>query len=149
MLETCAPRRVAICDDTPAFAEEARLRILLVEDDPNDAELVQACLAEAARGGAEIVRATSLAEGLHVLTTQTIHLTVLDLDLPDSAGFDTLDQLRAAARAPIVVLTGNPHPALVSEALKRRAYGALRKSELEAGALMRIVHLVQMHRQKR
>ncbi len=124
-----------------------RLRILLVEDDPNDAELVQACLAEAVRGGAEIVRAASLAEGLHTLKTQTIHLTVLDLDLPDSSGFDTLDQLGAAARVPIIVLTGNPHPALVAEALKRRAYDALRKSELDAGSLMRIVRLAQMHNQ--
>jgi DNA-binding NtrC family response regulator len=115
------------------------LRILLVEDDPNDAELVQACLAEAARSGAEIVHAASLAEGLRALEAETFHVTVLDLDLPDSSGFDTLDTLGAAARSPIIVVTGNPHPELVPEALKRRAYEVLKKSELDARSLMRIV----------
>jgi len=62
--------------------QEARLRILLIEDDRNDAELLHACLAEAVRGGAEIVQAGSLAMGLRVLESQPIHLTVLDLDLP-------------------------------------------------------------------
>jgi DNA-binding response OmpR family regulator len=69
---------------------EARLRILLVEDDPYDAELVQACLAEARRNGAEIIHAASLAQGLQALRTLAIDLTVLDLDLPDSSGFETL-----------------------------------------------------------
>jgi DNA-binding NtrC family response regulator len=118
---------------------EPRLCILLVEDDPNDAELVRACLAEAARSGAEIVHAANLREGLLALQTQSIDLTVLDLDLPDSSGFETLERLGAAAGAPVIVVTGNPHPALVAEALKRRAYEVLRKSELDARSLMRIV----------
>jgi DNA-binding NtrC family response regulator len=114
-------------------------RILLVEDDPNDAELVKACLAEAARTGAEIVHAASLAEGLRALKTQAFDLTVLDLDLPDSSGFETLDRLSAATRRPVIVVSGNPHPALVAEALKRRAYEVLKKSDLDARSLMRIV----------
>ena len=130
----------------PEFAisptrEEPGLRILLVEDDLNDAELVQACLAEAALSGAEIVHAGSLAEGLRALETQTFQVAVLDLDLPDSFGLDTLDRFGAAARVPIIVVTGNPHPALVPEALKRHAYEVVRKSELDARSLMRIVRL--------
>jgi diguanylate cyclase (GGDEF)-like protein/PAS domain S-box-containing protein len=131
-----------------AFAgarEEPGLRLLLIEDDPNDAELVRACLAEAARGGAQIVHAATLAEGLRALQSQAFHVTVLDLDLPDSSGFDTLEKLGAAARSPIIVVTGNPHPALATEALKRRAYEVLPKSELDARSLMRIVRLASVH----
>ncbi len=124
--------------------QEARLRILLIEDDRNDAELLHACLAEAVRGGAEIVQAGSLAMGLRVLESQPIHLTVLDLDLPDSAGFDTLERAGCAARGPVIVVTGNPHPALVSEALKRGAYEVLKKSELDPHSLMRIVRLASI-----
>jgi DNA-binding NarL/FixJ family response regulator len=120
------------------------LRILLVEDDPNDAELVQACLAEAATSGAQIVHAASLAAGLQALETGHFDVTVLDLDLPDSCGFDTLERLGAAAGAPIIVVTGNPHPALVPEALKRRAYQVLKKSELDARVLMRAVRLASL-----
>jgi diguanylate cyclase (GGDEF)-like protein/PAS domain S-box-containing protein len=125
--------------------EEPRLRVLVIEDDPNDAELVQACLAEAARGGAEIVHAATLAQGLDALQSQAFHVTVLDLDLPDSSGFDTLEKVGAAARSPIIVVTGNPHPALATEALKRRAYEVLPKSELEPRSLMRIVRLASLH----
>jgi diguanylate cyclase (GGDEF)-like protein/PAS domain S-box-containing protein len=124
--------------------DTARLRILLVEDDPGDAELVQACLEEAERGGAQIVRAGSLADGLRTLDEQDIHLVVLDLDLPDSAGFDTLERLAAAASGPLIVVTGNPHPGLVDESLKRRAYDVIRKTELDAASLMRIVRLATL-----
>jgi DNA-binding NtrC family response regulator len=116
------------------------LRILLVEDDPNDAELAQACLAEA-RSGAEIVHVASLAEALRALDTRPADIAVLDLDLPDSSGFDTLEKLAPAVRGPVIVVSGNPHPALAAEALKRGAYEVLKKSELDARSLMRIVRL--------
>ncbi|HEX6317338.1 MAG TPA: PAS domain S-box protein, partial [Burkholderiales bacterium] len=127
--------------------QDARLRILLVEDDPNDAELVRACLAEALRGGAELVHATSLAQGLAVLESQTVHITVLDLDLPDSAGFATLEKAGAAARGPVIVVTGNPHPALLPEAIKRGAYEVIKKSELDGRSLARIVRLASLQSQ--
>jgi diguanylate cyclase (GGDEF)-like protein/PAS domain S-box-containing protein len=123
---------------------EAPLRLLLVEDDPNDAELVHACLEEAARAGAEIVHAANLAEGLRALDAHEVHVTVLDLDLPDSSGVETLDRLLAAARGPVIVVTGNPHPGLASEALKRGAYDVLQKSELDARSLMRLVRLASL-----
>ncbi len=116
-------------------------RILLVEDDPNDAELVQACLDEASADGAEIVHAASLAAGLRALQVGAMDIVVLDLDLPDSSGFDTLDTLAAASSVPVIVVTGNPHPALASEAFKRHAYQVLKKSELDARSLMRVVRL--------
>src|SRR2546421_3151703 len=122
----------------------ARMRILLVEDNATDAELTRACLDEATRAGAEIVHARTLAEGLRALQTAEVHLTLLDLDLPDSSGFDTLEKMSAAARGPVIVLTGNPHPALVAEGLKRHAYEVMRKSELDAVTLMRLVRLASL-----
>lgn len=116
-------------------------RILLVEDDPNDAELVEACLGEASANGAEIVHVASLAEGLRALQIESIEIAVVDLDLPDSCGFATLEKLAAAARVPVIVVSGNPHPALAAEALKRGAYEVLKKSELDARSLMHVVRL--------
>jgi diguanylate cyclase (GGDEF)-like protein/PAS domain S-box-containing protein len=127
--------------------QEARPRILLIEDDANDAELVQACLAEALRGGAQIVHAATLAQGLELLESQGIQITVLDLDLPDSVGFATLEKAAAAAGGPVIVVTGNPHPALLPEALKRGAYEVFRKSELDPRSLMRIVRLAALQSQ--
>lgn len=126
------------------YPRSMSLRILLVEDDPNDAELVAACLGEASASGAEIVHATSLGTGLRALESGGIDIVVLDLDLPDSCGFDTLEKLAAAARVPVIVVSGNPHPALAAEAFKRRAYEVLEKSELDARSLMRIVRLASL-----
>jgi DNA-binding response OmpR family regulator len=114
-------------------------RILLVEDDPNDAELARACLAEALASGAEISHVASLAAALRALEVAPHDLVVLDLDLPDSSGFVTLERLAAAASLPVIVVSGNPHPALVAEARKRGARDVLKKGELEAGLLARIV----------
>ena len=97
------------------------LRILMVEDDANDAELLHAYLAEAVRDGAELLHARSLGEGLRLLESHEVHLTLLDLDLPDSNGFHTLERMRAAAAGPVIVISGNAHPSLVQEVLKRRA----------------------------
>ena len=123
------------------YALPMGLRILLVEDDPNDAELVRACLDETSPDGVTIVQAASLAAGLRALQAAAIDIVVLDLDLPDSSGFHTLDALAAATSVPLVVVTGHPHPALASEAFKRGACQVLEKTELNAGSLMRVLRL--------
>ncbi len=123
------------------------LRILVVEDDAHDAELLDGYLAEAVRDGAELLHARSLTEGLRLLEAHDVHLTLLDLDLPDSSGFQTLERMRAAAAGPVVVISGNGHPSLVQEVLKRRAYDVIPKNELDAATLRRILRLAGMHQE--
>ncbi|MEO8717150.1 MAG: PAS domain S-box protein [Burkholderiales bacterium] len=125
----------------------AALRILMVEDDANDAELLQAHLAASRVGGAQILHARSLAEGIEFLQTQDVHITLLDLDLPDSQGLHTLERVRAAARGPVIVVSGNGHPSLVDEALRRRAYDVIPKDQLDAATLQRVLRLAVMHRE--
>lgn len=125
----------------------AALRLLMVEDDANDAELLQSHLASARLGGAEILHARSLAEGLALLQSQDVRITLLDLDLPDSQGLQTLERVRAVARGPVIVVSGNDHPSLVDEALKRRAYDVIPKDELDAATLRRVLRLAIRHPQ--
>ena len=73
------------------------------------------------------------------------HAITLDLDLPDSSGFHTLERMRAAAAGPVVVISGNGHPMLVEEALKRRAYDVIPKHELDAATLRRVLRLATLH----
>jgi len=117
----------------------------MVEDDPNDAELIQAYLADARRAGAEVLHARTLAEGLALMQSHEVHLTLLDLDLPDSHGFHTLERMRAAAVGPVIVISGNGHPSLVDEVLKRRAYDVIPKHELDAATLRRVLRLATLH----
>jgi len=123
----------------------APLRVLMVENDANDAELLQAHLANAIRGGAQVLHARTLAEGLALLTSQDVQITLLDLDLPDSHGLHTLERMRAAASGPVIVISGNGHPSLVDDALKRRAYDVIPKDELDAATLQRVLRLATLH----
>ncbi len=102
--------------------QAAPLCVLMVEDDANDAELLQAHLAQARLGGARILHARTLTEGIALQKSHHVQITLLDLDLPDSQGLHTLERMRAAATGPVIVISGNSHPSLVDEALKRRAY---------------------------
>jgi diguanylate cyclase (GGDEF)-like protein/PAS domain S-box-containing protein len=117
----------------------AAVRILLVEDDPADAELTHGYLEEAIRDGIEVLHARTLEEAFGILATHAIDLALLDLDLPDSAGLQTLERFRGAARCPVVLVTGHDHPALRREALLRRAEEVLPKNRLDAESLMRVV----------
>ncbi|MDH5568109.1 MAG: PAS domain S-box protein, partial [Myxococcales bacterium] len=128
-------------------ARAATMRVLMVEDDANDAELLQAHLAGARLGGTEILHARSLAEGLSLLQSHDVQITLLDLDLPDSQGLHTLERVRAVARGPVIVVSGNGHPSLVDEALKRRAYDVIPKNELNAATLRRVLRLAIRHPQ--
>ena len=117
----------------------ATTRILLVEDDPADAELAHGYLEAAIRDGIEVLHARTLEEAFGILATHEIDLALLDLDLPDSAGLGTLERFRGAARCPVVLVTGHDHPALRREALLRRADDVLPKNGLDAESLMRVV----------
>ncbi|MDH5578998.1 MAG: PAS domain S-box protein, partial [Betaproteobacteria bacterium] len=128
-------------------ARAAPLRVLMVEDDANDAELLQAHLAAARLGGAQVMHARTLAEGLALQQSHDVQITLLDLDLPDSNGLHTLERMRAAASGPVIVISGNGHPSLVDEALKRRAYDVIPKDELDAPTLQRVLRLAALHQQ--
>ena len=131
-------------DAFPAVAADP-LRVLMVEDDRNDAELIQAYLAEELRAGAVVRHVRTLAEGLeHAGEAQ---VTLLDLDLPDSSGLATLERMRGATTGPLIVISGNGHPKLEDEALRRRAFDVIPKHKLDAATLRRVMRLAAQHAQ--
>jgi signal transduction histidine kinase len=82
------------------------VRILLVEDSPSDACLLQECLTQGGLGLFEFGHAETLQHALEQLRLESFDLLLLDLSLPDSAGPDTYLRARAAVpHLPIVVLT--------------------------------------------
>lgn len=83
------------------------MRVLLVEDNPADARLLQIMLKEAGGIAWEMRHADRLSTGLQDVTDMRIDVVLLDLSLPDSHGGKTLVRMHAAAKGvPIVVLTG-------------------------------------------
>ena len=76
----------------------AAVKILLVEDSPSDAALLQESLLQSDSGGFEFTHAESWAEAAAHLREQRFDVLLLDLSLPDITGRDTF--VRARAEAP-------------------------------------------------
>lgn len=91
-----------------------RIDILLVEDDPADAELALRALSRAAAGPL-VEHAADAESALHALTADSLRprLVLLDLKLPGMSGLDFLKALRAGASTrllPVVVFTSSAEP---------------------------------------
>lgn len=83
--------------------------ILLVEDNPGDAELVRIAIGDdpSLMDRTRIVHATTLGKAKLVLATRPIDLVLLDLGLPDSQGLDGLRTIREEhPSVAVIVFTG-------------------------------------------
>lgn len=114
------------------------LTILLVEDNPGDARLIQVMLAEVAGLRARLVRADRLATGLELAATQIFDATLLDLSLPDSHGLETFTRFQQAAPGlPIVVLSGLADEQMALRAVAAGAQDYLVKGQVDSALLGR------------
>jgi PAS domain S-box-containing protein len=112
-------------------------KVLVIEDNPGDARLVEIYLAESDLHNCQIVHKTTLGAGLETLETGVEFAAVLlDLTLPDSRGFETLEKL--ASRFPqnnIIVLTGLADKELGLRAVKAGAQDFLVKGAFDSDLL--------------
>lgn len=105
------------------------MSVLVIEDNPGDARLVEFYLREDPALPFKVTKAARLSEGLEILQQQHIDVVLLDLSLPDSFGMETLARLRAASSVPVVVLTGSADEELALEALRQGAQDYLVKGQ--------------------
>lgn len=124
------------------------LKVLLVEDDPGDAFLLQTLLTQADQVKFDLVCATRLAEGLDSLSENTFDIMLLDLSLPDSVGLATIDKVRAyTLNLPIIVLTGLDDEEIAMQAVQAGAQDYLAKGDLDDNMLTRAIrYAVERHR---
>ena len=109
----------------------ASIRVLLIEDDASFGRLVLSSLAMI-EGIFHVETVDCVSDALDLLNDRAFNIVLLDLNLPDSSGLDTLDAIHAANRKlPIVVLTGIEEPEIEAEALTRGAQQFLCKTKLE------------------
>ena len=119
---------------------EANLHILLVEDNPGDADLLQEAMAQVANQPA-ITHAERMQQALAYLKQgEPFDVVLLDLGLPDSTGLATLQRAHdVASRLPIIVLTGLEDEALGTEAVRNGAQDYLVKGQSSPRMLMRAI----------
>lgn len=128
--------------DSPAGQREvdAVLRVLLVEDNAADAELLELMLREDRRAGFAVTRAARLADARAIVVGQRPDVTLLDLSLPDGAGLDSVRAIQAAdPTLPIVVMTGLADDELALRAVHEGAQDYLVKGRDDAAAVRRAV----------
>jgi two-component system cell cycle response regulator len=126
-----------------------KIYVLLVEDNPGDARLVEEMLKEGGADDFALKHVDSLQEGLRILSQGCGNQVVLlDLGLPDENGLQTLRRIAPFAEdAGVVVITGPQNEKLGTEALKEGALDYLIKGQIDGCQLRRILrHTVERHR---
>jgi len=120
--------------------KDEQICILLIEDNYEDAELLEFQLDDLIKHGTKFVHRDSLSSGLLRWQQGDITLVLLDLTLPDSVGLATVTALRRASpMTPIVVLTGMEDDLLAVQALTHGAQDYLIKGQINLSSLCRSV----------
>jgi signal transduction histidine kinase len=109
--------------------------VLLIEDNPGDVDLVRLRLVES-HPGAQIDCVNSLSDALTLLDEKTPSLVLLDLNLPDSHGSETVRRVREKAPdVPVVVLSGQDDEALALKAVNQGVQDYLIKGDFSSKRL--------------
>src|SRR5918995_4370477 len=113
------------------------ITVLLVEDDDLYAHILRAALAKSTPK-VDVERRRTLAGAIELLQASRFDAVLLDLNLPDSSGLDTIGRMLAAAPgSPIVVLTATAESDLAVAAVQHGAQDYLVKSETDSKYLSR------------
>jgi len=111
--------------------------VLLVEDNPGDADLVRLRLVEG-QSQANVSCVGRLADGLAQLSEKRPSVVLLDLNLPDSQGAETFRRvLEKSPDVPVVILSGQNDEALAIKALHQGVQDYIVKKDITSGGLAR------------
>jgi len=116
------------------------MKVLVVEDNPADYELIREVLLDGPGSSFEIANGSDLASALTHLDAEECSVLLLDLGLPDSQGIETVRTVRARfPRVPIVVLTGLDDEEMGVRALQEGAQDYLVKGGIAGPSLVRSI----------
>jgi two-component system, cell cycle sensor histidine kinase and response regulator CckA len=116
------------------------IKILLIEDNPGDARLLQELLKDVISLQFQMEQIDCLSRGIQRLNEQAFDVILLDLSLPDSQGLETFVQLQRQVRdVPIVVITGLNDETLAVRAMQEGAQDYLVKGQVSSDVLARSI----------
>jgi diguanylate cyclase (GGDEF)-like protein len=123
--------------------QEKRIGLLLVEDNPGDARLIKEMLAGPAYFGVtyQLSQAESLNAAIQACSNNRFDVILLDLNLPDSSGLATLENLNGLfPHIPIIVLTGLNDTELTMLSVRQGAQDYVTKEECTSQLLTRVIY---------
>ncbi len=116
------------------------IRVLMIEDNAGDADLVRELLAMDSTVRFNVTVATRLATGLDLLREDPFDVILLDLDLPDSERAKTFDRVHEAMpHLPVVVHSGSVDDEMATSAVQRGAQDSLVKGRVSHESMSRIL----------
>jgi len=116
------------------------VRLLLVEDNPEHAELFRAVLGSGSAERITMSHVSSVAEALEYLLREEADIILLDLGLPDCTGLDGLERIHEfVPGTPLVILSALEDEGVAARALHKGAQDYLIKGLLDYGQLTRAI----------
>jgi two-component system, cell cycle sensor histidine kinase and response regulator CckA len=140
--------KVAIGNLVPTNLPLPSYRLLLVEDNSGDRDLTREGLSDVPGFTLDIDDAGTLEAARAMILNHEYDSLVVDLNLPDSRGLSTLQQLRRSCPdTPIVVLSGDTREHIRTDVLREGAQDFLSKNETSFELIARaILYSAERHR---
>ncbi|MBI5099450.1 MAG: EAL domain-containing protein [Nitrospirae bacterium] len=112
------------------------IHILLIEDNPGDVRLIREMLKKS-KLAYSFDHAGTLSDGLVKLKEHAFDVILLDMNLPDSSGLDSIPEIkRVASKIPIVMLTGLDDEETAVSALQLGVQDYLLKDRIDRTLLL-------------
>jgi diguanylate cyclase (GGDEF)-like protein len=122
------------------YALRLHVKILLIEDNVDDALFLQACLGREAAKSIEIIRASTMKEAATAMAQGSFDVILLDLHLPDAIGHECVEKVQHInPDIPIVVLSGQGDEDFAVEILNRGVQDYLVKWEGDGRIILRSI----------
>jgi putative two-component system response regulator len=121
--------------------EQKTIRLLMIDDNPLDVEIVRAMLGQYTRAKFELDSLHATEAALAKLMGAQFDLVLLDYNLPGEDGLTFLKRLEGVgAMPPVIMLTGDGDERLAAEAMRSGAYDYFPKRAINSVVLARAIH---------
>lgn len=120
--------------------DNSPIKVLLIEDNPGDARLLQELLTEITFVQFQFQQVDRLSQGISLLQSEPFDVVLLDLSLPDSQELATFIRLQEhVPTVPILVITGLTDETLALRAVHEGAQDYLVKGQVTSDLLVRSI----------
>ncbi|MFG0255461.1 MAG: diguanylate cyclase [Rhodopirellula sp. JB053] len=135
-----AQNREQIAPRTGECFSMKHYRVLLIEDDPMDASIIQRSFQKQDKAMISVDHVSNMGSAIDQLQANSYDVALVDINLPDARGAESFEQLRALDSClPIIVLTGHDDDELAIHAIQCGAQDYVAKGHFTTASLVRVI----------